>query len=337
MSSPEKGSGLRRWALSCVLLLGAVSIHALHAMEPEEGGKSREERARERAAPARPEGRRDERQDQRREGRPGDGVARPAAGRPVEAQGPQNPPQRPQVRPSAPAPRPQMDAARPDTVLPRPQFDAGRPGAASPRPQIDAARPAGVPPRPGFAPPPRPSVFNRPPPRERIVTRLPPGYRRYYWSGSPYFQYGGHWYRPYGNSFVIVAAPFGLFLPTLPSYYTSVWVGGSQYYFADDTYYIFDPVRRVYVVSHSPYGDDLVDDFDIGPPVSSPPVPADLFFYPSQGQSEQQQADDRYACHRWAVDQTRYDPTTAEYRAEDRAQYDRAITACMSGRGYSVK
>jgi hypothetical protein len=56
-----------------------------------------------------------------------------------------------------------------------------------------------------------------------------------------------------------------------------------------------------------------------------------------RGQSERQQADDRYECHRWAVDQAHYDPTDTEYRADDRAQYDRALTACLTGRGYSVK
>ncbi len=34
-----------------------------------------------------------------------------------------------------------------------------------------------------------------------------------------------------------------------------------------------------------------------------------LYVHPSAGQSEQQLADDRYACHRWAVEQTGYDPT----------------------------
>jgi hypothetical protein len=37
----------------------------------------------------------------------------------------------------------------------------------------------------------------------------------------------------------------------------------------------------------------------------------DMYIYPAQGQSEQQQADDKYQCHRWAVDQTQYDPTSS--------------------------
>jgi len=34
-----------------------------------------------------------------------------------------------------------------------------------------------------------------------------------------------------------------------------------------------------------------------------------LYIHPSRGQSDQQLSDDRYHCHRWAVDQTGYDPT----------------------------
>ena len=35
----------------------------------------------------------------------------------------------------------------------------------------------------------------------------------------------------------------------------------------------------------------------------------DLFIYPNQGQSEEQQGKDRYECHSWAVQQTGFDPS----------------------------
>jgi hypothetical protein len=189
-----------------------------------------------------------------------------------------------------------------------------------------------------IVPPPRGGAsFNRPPPPERIVPRLPEGYRQYAWGGTSYYHHGGHWYRPYGSSFVIVGAPYGLYMPYLPSYYSTFWYGGSRYYFADDTYYLYEPERHGYVVTRSPYNDDL-DDEDVGDSDGDrAPADHELFVYPTRGQSERQQADDRYECHRWAVDQAHYDPTDAPYRAEDRAQYDRALTACLTGRGYSVK
>jgi hypothetical protein len=35
----------------------------------------------------------------------------------------------------------------------------------------------------------------------------------------------------------------------------------------------------------------------------------DIFIYPSKGQSQEQQDKDRYECHRWAVQQTGFDPS----------------------------
>jgi uncharacterized protein YcfJ len=118
-------------------------------------------------------------------------------------------------------------------------------------------------------------------------------------------------------------------------------------------------------------------------------------FYPAKGQSHKRQNSDRQACHRWAVDQTGFDPTLAaappqrsggvargavaggavggvagsfnanagrgalagaavggliggvrqhnqnskanERQAQNLEGYNRALTACMSGRGYSVR
>ena len=36
-----------------------------------------------------------------------------------------------------------------------------------------------------------------------------------------------------------------------------------------------------------------------------------IFVYPVRGQDEQQQSDDRYRCHRWAVEATGFDPLAA--------------------------
>ncbi|MBV8660045.1 MAG: hypothetical protein JO142_19670, partial [Burkholderiales bacterium] len=80
------------------------------------------------------------------------------------------------------------------------------------------------------------------------------------------------------------------------------------------------------------------------PPASPPQIAAsDLFAYPRNGQSEQQQAKDRYECHAWAVKQTGYDPTqplggvSQDMSLNKRAEYQRATTACLEGRGYTVR
>jgi hypothetical protein len=165
----------------------------------------------------------------------------------------------------------------------------------------------------------------RPP---RVVERLPSGHRDYYWNGSRYYTYGGYWYRPYGSTFISVGIPFGLFVATLPGIYSSFWIGGTRYFYADHTYYVYEPVRRGYVVTRSPYGDD--DEYnDTG-------AGDDLYIYPARGQSEQQQADDRYQCHRWAAQESDYDPLDDDYDADLRKDYQRAMTACLTGRGYTV-
>jgi hypothetical protein len=168
-----------------------------------------------------------------------------------------------------------------------------------------------------------------------VVHHLPYGYRDYLWNGGRYYYHDGYWYRPYGTSFITVGIPYGLFVTTLPGAYTSVWIGGTRYYYSDYHYYVYEPARRGYVVVRSPYGDDYVyeDDQDY---VDSR-LDDDLYIYPAEGQSEQQQADDRYECHRWAVSQTGYDPIDDEYDADLREDYLRAITACLTGRGYTVR
>jgi hypothetical protein len=72
-------------------------------------------------------------------------------------------------------------------------------------------------------------------------------------------------------------------------------------------------------------------------------VPDELFIYPKAGQSEEQQATDRYECYRWAADQTGFDPTQpgggvpVEQHATKHSDYQRAMKACLEGRDYSVK
>jgi hypothetical protein len=78
-------------------------------------------------------------------------------------------------------------------------------------------------------------------------------------------------------------------------------------------------------------------------PSVTPPSTERIFVYPRQGQSEELQAKDRYECHSWAVSQTHYDPTqpasgmSAAQLNQMRADYQRAMGACLDGRGYTMK
>ena len=76
-----------------------------------------------------------------------------------------------------------------------------------------------------------------------------------------------------------------------------------------------------------------------------PAVRADsLTITPKNGQSDKQQWADRYECHKWAKDQSSFDPTqrppegvTGEEINSRRDQYRRAFSACLEGRGYTVQ
>jgi hypothetical protein len=167
-----------------------------------------------------------------------------------------------------------------------------------------------------------------------VVGGLPYGYTTVTRWGSPYYYGAGAWYRPYGPRFVVVAPPLGLVVPYLPPYYTTVVVGGVPYYCAGDTYY--QSVAGGYAVVAAPQG------YEAGPQ-SVADYEDDIFVYPRRGQSESRQSDDRYECHRWAVDQTGFDPTRALEGAQEesgsgtRSDYQRAMTACLEGRGYTVR
>jgi Family of unknown function (DUF6515) len=167
-------------------------------------------------------------------------------------------------------------------------------------------------------------------PRDRVVV----GGGRYYYSG-------GVWYEPRGPRFVVVGPPVGLYVPVLPPYYNTVWFGGIPYYYANDTYYQWVPTQSQYEVV-APPGDESAAQTQ---PESPPPSTSgdDIFIYPKNGQSEDQQATDKYECHKWANQQSGFDPTQSgggvppEQNASARAAYNRAMGACLEGRGYSVK
>ena len=174
------------------------------------------------------------------------------------------------------------------------------------------------------------------PSRGYVAPILPTGYRAVRYRGSPYYYSRGAWYRPYGPRFVVVAPPIGIGVGFLPPYYTRVWFGGTPYYYADDTYYMWRPDRREYVVTERPTGDARVDD-------SATQGSDEVFVYPKNGQSEDLQATDRYECHSWAVNKTGFDPTRPAGNVDEsdivskRADYRRAEAACLEARGYSVK
>lgn len=173
------------------------------------------------------------------------------------------------------------------------------------------------------------------PPRGGFVRELPGRPVIIERGGGRFFYSGGVWYTPRGPSFVVVGAPIGVFVPVLPPYYSTVWFGGLPYYYANDTYYVWRDGQSGYEVVDPP-GDQTTAD-------TRPPPTDELYYYPQNGQAAEQQATDKYECHKWATSQSGFDPTQAaggvpaDQASAKRADYERAIRACLEGRGYSVR
>jgi hypothetical protein len=165
------------------------------------------------------------------------------------------------------------------------------------------------------------------------VYRLPRHYVTITLGGHHHYYHHGVWYRPYrwGFGYVVTSAPIGAVVSVLPPYYATVWFHDVPYYYANSVYYRWSPAHDGYLVVDDPGVDGAVAGGD------------ELFVYPNAGQSEQQQADDRYACHSWAVQETGYDPSLLDPSDDEselpglRDDYHRAMTACLEGRDYTVK
>lgn len=155
-----------------------------------------------------------------------------------------------------------------------------------------------------------------------------------YWRGG--YWGGGYWPRAY------YGAGFAWFLPVLPLAYATYWYSGVPYYYANDVYYTYSPDYSGYVATDPPPVADggAAGGADVGAPNPGPaagPGPApgpgvagQVFMYPKNGQTPEQQATDKAECQKWATDQ-------AGRVAENGSDYQRAMVACVEGRGYSAR
>jgi hypothetical protein len=149
------------------------------------------------------------------------------------------------------------------------------------------------------------------------------------WHGGYGWRGGGYW-GPWGWGWGGLG--LGLYFATLPYYYSTYWWGGVPYYYADNTYYRWNTDVGQYETVAPP----AEVQSQVG---AQGTAPAELIAYPKNGQSEEQLGKDKFECHRWAVGQTGFDPTQPGGGAApgNRSNYLRAQTACLEGRGYSVK
>jgi hypothetical protein len=198
-----------------------------------------------------------------------------------------------------------------------------------------------------------------------VATSVEAQARGYYHGG---YRHGGY----HSGSAFFFGAALGAAL-TFPFYYSYARDPGpyyySPYYAPGPTVYMNPPVyvqsQPVYVQSQPNYAVAAAQPrnvvtqapnngvIELGPANAQPPVnanpapgpesgqtPADQWFvYPSRGQSQQQAANDRYDCGKWATGQSGYDPDLRVHRNPETGyvNYGRALSACLEGRGYTVR
>jgi hypothetical protein len=168
----------------------------------------------------------------------------------------------------------------------------------------------------------------------------------YGWRGGGYYGgwrgYGGYggWGWGWGG------LGYGLFFASLPLYYSTYWWGGVPYYYANDNYYIYNRGAGQYQTVQPPA--EVASQAGAGAAANT-----NLFAYPKNGQTAEQQSKDTFECHQWAAGQTGFDPTLAGSAPAAGAgansapaataspgkqqDYMRAQAACLEGRGYSVQ
>ena len=183
-----------------------------------------------------------------------------------------------------------------------------------------------------------------------VVSTLPPHWAIATHRGAHFYFSHGAWFRANGRHFIAVTPPLGIAIHVLPPFYSRLWIGGAPYYYANNVYYA--PGRHGYVVTQPPSEQSIIEapasgganatDEIIEQPADAQisQAPADLYVYPARGQSQQQLDTDRTECHAWAVAKAGYDPnhaSTGFQIGQKRLDYDRAIGACLEGRGYTVK
>ncbi len=187
------------------------------------------------------------------------------------------------------------------------------------------------------------------------------GFHGYGWGWAPGW---GWWWWGWGW-------PLGVYLSVLPAYYSTYWWNGVPYYYGNGDYYIWNGTAGQYEQVQPPPevaeqgaggapsagGPPTGAPPMGGPPMGGPPMSDELYAYPKNGQSPEQQSTDKSQCRAWASGQVagappapggapnavpgtpgaQGAPGAAPPGVAQRQDYLRAEAACLEARGYSVQ
>ena len=187
----------------------------------------------------------------------------------------------------------------------------------------------------------------------------PPAHHIHHHGGSRWHFNFGVWYGYQGGYWVASPPPFGITVQLLPHFYTTLWFGGSPYYYANNVYYqpnyggyvvVQPPTQLVYTqtvassaapaIAPVAYPSAPIAPYDGGinygtngggshQATANTTTPSSgLFVYPRNAQSVDQMTRDRSECQSWAGSQT---------SSALPQEFQRAISACLEGRGYTVR
>jgi len=110
-----------------------------------------------------------------------------------------------------------------------------------------------------------------------------------------------------------VSPPPGLVISTLPPYYSTVWIGGVPYYYADDVYYSWQPDQNAICRGRPP-----TMRCSLTPPPPPDSAQADLIIYPKNGQTKGTAGCRPIRVLQLGEGQTGFDPTQPEAESRQR-------------------
>ena len=163
------------------------------------------------------------------------------------------------------------------------------------------------------------------------IRQLPARHHHFVHRGRDYYYFGGNFFLHPGGYYEVIYPPYGARVPYLPPGYVTFHLGPRRYFYLNATYYLWDHERKDYIVVREPEGAEtaIVE--------AAQGYSSEIYAYPAQGQSAEQQDRDYYDCHLWSVEESGYDPTLEGQNVYRFRDYRRAMIACLEGRGYSVR